>query len=70
MRKFIEAKLCDNQSPEAISGRLKYQEKNLIYVSKNTIYDFLDSDYGKLIKKKIKRLKYGKKENKSKEAKR
>lgn len=61
LRKFIEAKLCDNQSPEAISGRLRYQEKDLDYVSKNTIYDFLDSDYGKLIKKKRKKIKYKKK---------
>ena len=60
LRKFIESKLCDDQSPEAISGRLKYQEKNLPYVSKNTIYDFLDSDYGKLIKKKRKKIKYRK----------
>lgn len=61
LREFVENKLCDNQSPEAISGRLKYQEKNLAYVSKNTIYDFLDSDYGKLIKKKRRKLKYRKK---------
>jgi IS30 family transposase len=60
LRKFVENKLCDNQSPEAISGRLKYQEKDLPYVSKNTIYDFLDSDYGKLIKKKRKKIKYKK----------
>lgn len=60
LRKFVENKLCDDQSPEAISGRLKYQEKELPYVSKNTIYDFLDSDYGKLIKKKRKKIKYRK----------
>ena len=61
LRKFIEAKLCDDQSPEAISGRLKHQEKELPYVSKNTIYDFLDSAYGKLIKKKRNKIKYKKK---------
>lgn len=61
LRKFIESRLCDEQSPEAISGRLRYQEKDLPYVSKNTIYDFLDSAYGKLIKKKRKKLKYKKK---------
>ena len=61
LRKFVENKLCNDQSPEAISGRLKYQEKELPYVSKNTIYDFLDSDYGKLIKKKRKKIKYRKK---------
>lgn len=60
LRKFVESKLCDDQSPEAIAGRLKYQEKELPYVSKSTIYDFLDSDYGKLIKKKRKKIKYRK----------
>ena len=58
LREFVENKLCEDQSPEAISGRLKYQEKDLDDVSKNTIYDFLDSDYGKLIKKKRKKIKY------------
>ena len=41
----------------------------MLYVSKNTIYNFLDSDYGKLIKKKIKRLKYRKKRIKVKKLK-
>jgi IS30 family transposase len=58
LRKFVDGALSDGQSAEAIAGRLKYQEKHLPYVSKDTIYRYLKSPYGKLIgikwKKKIK----------------
>jgi IS30 family transposase len=58
LREFVDGALSDGQSPEAISGRLKYQEKHLSYVSKDTIYRYLKSPYGKLIgikwKKRIK----------------
>jgi len=53
LRDFIEKNLLDNQSPEAIAGRLKYQEKRLPYVSKDSIYRFLNSPYGSLIKFKL-----------------
>ncbi len=49
LRKFIDGALSDDQSPEAIAGRLKYQERGLPYVSKDTIYRYLKSPYGKLI---------------------
>jgi transposase, IS30 family len=58
LREFVEISLVDNQTPPAISGRLRFQEKHLPYVSKNTIYDFLDSPYGKLIREKRKKRKY------------
>lgn len=64
LRVFIEDCLIDEQSPKAISGRLKYQEKDLPYVSKNTIYDFLDSPYEKLIREKRKKKKYRRKKKK------
>lgn len=58
LREFVDGALSDGQSPEAIAGRLKYQEKHLPYVSKDTIYRYLKSPYGKLIgikwKKKVK----------------
>lgn len=58
LREFIDGALSDGQSAEAIAGRLKYQEKHLPYASKDTIYRYLKSPYGKLIgikwKKKIK----------------
>ncbi len=54
----MDGSLSDGQSAEAIAGRLKYQEKHLPYASKDTIYRYLKSPYGKLIgirwKKKIK----------------
>ena len=53
----MDGSLSDGQSPQAISGRIKYWEKHLPYVSKDTVYRYLKSPYGKLIgikwKKKI-----------------
>lgn len=49
MRDFVDGALSDGQSPEAIAGRLKHQERHLPYVSKNTIIRYLESPYGKLI---------------------
>lgn len=51
--------MLDGQSPEAISGRIKYHEKSLPDISKDVIYQFLRSPYGKvigLLLKKKKRL--------------
>lgn len=57
LRDFIDGALSDGQSAESIAGRIKHQEKNLSYASKDTIYRYLKSPYGKLIgikwKKKI-----------------
>lgn len=49
LRAFVDGALSDGQSPEAIAGRLKYQEKHLPLVAKDTIYKYLKSPYGKLI---------------------
>lgn len=49
LRQFIDGALSDSQSPEAIAGRLKYQIKDLPCVSKDTIYRYLKSPYGKMI---------------------
>jgi transposase, IS30 family len=58
LREFVDGALSDGQSAEAIAGRLKHREKHLPYVSKDTIYRYLKSPYGKLIgikwKKRIK----------------
>jgi len=58
LREFVDGALSDGQSAEAIAGRLKYREKHLPYVSKDTVYRYLKSPYGKLIgikwKKRIK----------------
>lgn len=49
LQRFVERSLLDGQSPEGIAGRLKYREQQLPHVSKNTIYAFLRSPYGKVI---------------------
>lgn len=65
MRKFVEDSLLAGQTPEAIAGRLKNQEKILTYVSKDTIYRYQQSSYGKMLglkkKSKKRRHKYLKK---------
>lgn len=60
LRKFIDDNLTAEQTPEAISGRLKNQEINLPYVSKDTIYKYQQSPYGKIlgVKKKKKKRNY------------
>lgn len=57
LREFIEKYLLDGQSPSAINGRIECQEKNLPFVSKNTIYRYLRSPYGKAIGLKLKKKK-------------
>lgn len=57
LRLFIEKNLLDDQSPEAISGRIKYQEKSLPHISKDAIYQYLRSSYGKIIRLKLKKKK-------------
>jgi transposase, IS30 family len=57
LRSFVEEYLIDGQSPEAIAGRICSHEKHLPCVDKNTIYRFLDSPYGRLIREKRKKKK-------------
>jgi len=57
LRSFVEKNLLDGQSPEGISGRLKYQEKSLPHVSKDVIYAYLRSPYGKVIGLKLQKKK-------------
>lgn len=58
LRSFVEEHLLDGQSPEGISGRLKYREKSLPYVSKDVIYTYLKSPYGKIIGLTLKKKKH------------
>ena len=46
LKTFVDNLLYDDQSPEAIAGRLKNDRYNLLYVSKNSIYRYLKSWYG------------------------
>ena len=61
LREFVEQNLLDGQSPDAIAGRIKYHEKHLPHVSKDTIYRYLRSPYGKVIGLQLTKKKYRKK---------
>lgn len=49
LREFVEGGLYDDQSPPNIAGRIKKHEKHLAPVSKNSIYRFIESPYGRRI---------------------
>lgn len=49
LRREIEYRLYDDQSPEAIAGCLKRQKKKTLYISKNAIYRYIASPYGRNI---------------------
>lgn len=49
LQDFVEKELCDDQSPEAIAGRLAKHEKKLPYVSKDSIYRYIKSPYGRQV---------------------
>lgn len=58
LRDFVENLLYKDQSPRAISGRLKHRQRILPYISKNSIYRYIKSPYGRKIeyhRNKIKR---------------
>lgn len=49
LREFVETQIKDDQSPEAISGRIKNIETHLQSVSAKAIYKFVYSEYGRQI---------------------
>jgi IS30 family transposase len=49
MKKFVDAGLLDDLSPEAIAGRLTAKEKDLVGISKDSIYRYVKSVYGRKI---------------------
>ena len=56
---FVETHLLAGQSPEGISGRLKAgYEKGMPYVSKESIYRYLKSVYGRKIEAKLTKRKW------------
>jgi IS30 family transposase len=46
LKKFVHKHLYDDQSPRAISGRLKHRPKKLGYISKSGIHNYIRSIYG------------------------
>lgn len=61
LREFVEQNLIEGKTPEAIAGRLKNQEANLPYASKDTIYQYQQSPYGRILglKKRKRKRKFG-----------
>lgn len=49
LRTFVERHLFDDQSPEAIAGRIKQHEKELPNISASAIRRFIKSPYGRRI---------------------
>ncbi|MEK7082783.1 MAG: IS30 family transposase [Patescibacteria group bacterium] len=49
LQEFVDEKLYDDQSPENISGRIKKHEKHLPPVSKDSIYRYISSVYGRWV---------------------
>jgi IS30 family transposase len=49
LQKFVEAGLYDDQSPVNIAGRIRKHEKHLSLVSKDSIYRYLKSVYGRRV---------------------
>jgi IS30 family transposase len=49
LQKFVDEKLYDDQSPRNIAGRIKKHEKHLPLVSKDSIYRYIKSVYGRNI---------------------
>ena len=57
LREFVEKKLFKDQSPRAISGRIKKKEKDIQNVSKDSIHRYIQSVYGRRIEIYRKKLK-------------
>lgn len=49
LRIFVEKALLDDQSPENTAGRVTHQEKHLPKISKDIVYKFIKSPYGRKI---------------------
>ena len=49
MKKFVDCGLLDDLSPEAIAGRVTSKEKDLVGISKDSIYRYVKSVYGRKI---------------------
>lgn len=66
LRDFVEKKLLRDDSPVNISGRIRKHEKELPDVSKNSIYRYIESPYGRKIEAYRNKKKGGRKHTRSK----
>jgi IS30 family transposase len=53
LKNFVTENIKDEQSPAGISGRLKYVERSIQYVSGKAIYKFITSPHGRQIEKHL-----------------
>lgn len=53
LKKYVTENIENDQSPEAIAGRLKYVEKGIQYASTKSIYKFVHSVHGRKIEKHL-----------------
>lgn len=49
LKKEVDSRLLDDQSPQAIARRITHREKHLPSISKNAIYRYIASPYGRRI---------------------
>lgn len=62
LRAFVDRHLLAGQSPEAIAGRLKAgYERGVAYLSKESIYRYLKSVYGRMIEAKLNKRRWRRK---------
>jgi len=53
LQKYVIKNILEHQSPEGISGRIKYVEKGIAYASTKAIYKFVASPHGRQIEKHL-----------------
>jgi transposase, IS30 family len=53
LKEFVTQEIRNDQSPEAVAGRLKYVEKGIQYASTKAIYKFVYSPHGRTIEKHL-----------------
>jgi IS30 family transposase len=58
LREFVEGKLLRDTSPRNLSGRIRKREKWLPSISKNSIYRYIKSPYGRKVEYEREKRKY------------
>ena len=69
LKEFVDKNLCEDQSPRAISGRLKKREKAIPYASKDSICRYIKSVHGRKIEAKRKKRKFGRRRKRARKEK-
>ncbi|MBU0999198.1 IS30 family transposase [Patescibacteria group bacterium] len=69
LRKLIDSMLYDDQSPPNIAGRIARHEKNLPLISKDSIYRYIKSVYGRKIEAYLQKKKARRRRRRTKDQK-